>query len=535
MLRLAHIRLAMEHTEDDLKAAIVEALGIDEEDLVHYQIGRKSVDARKQHTIFFIYSVDVEIANEEIFLKKTKSSRKIGRTHETTYRFVGRAPDNPKSRPIVVGAGPCGLFAALTLAQMGFMPLLLERGKKVKERTRDVSLFWRTARLNPESNALFGEGGAGAFSDGKLATQIKDRENRCRKVLEELAAAGAPEEILYLNKPHLGTDLLIKVIGNLRQAIRSHGGETRFESRVVDILIDENEIRGVVLDSGETIRSDCVILAIGHSARDTYEMLSEKEVVLEPKPFSLGLRIEHPQRMIDAVQYGKFARHPKLGAADYKLAHHCSNGRSAYTFCMCPGGAVIAATSEAGCVVTNGMSFHRRDKPNANSALLVGVFPSDFPGNHPLAGVAFQRQWEQKAFELGGGNYRAPAQLVGDFVASRASKSFGEVEPSYKPGVTLCNLAFSLPPYVVETLRESIPIFDRKIKGFARPDAVLTGVETRSSSPVRITRGSSMESLSVAGLFPAGEGAGYAGGIVSAAVDGIKAAEAVARKYFQKN
>jgi uncharacterized FAD-dependent dehydrogenase len=334
MLRLAHIRLAMEHTEDDLKAAIVETLGIDEEDLVHYRICRKSVDARKRHAIFFIYSVDVEIANEEIFLKKAESSRKIGRTHETTYRFVGRAPDNPKSRPIVVGAGPCGLFAALTLAQMGFMPLLLERGKKVKERTRDVSLFWRTGRLDPESNALFGEGGAGAFSDGKLATQIKDRENRCRKVLEELAAAGAPEEILYLNKPHIGTDLLIKVIGNLRQAIRSHGGETRFESRVVDILIDENEIRGVVLDSGEKIRSDCVILAIGHSARDTYEMLSEKEVVLEPKPFSLGFRIEHPQRMIDAVQYGKFARHPKLGAADYKLAHHCSNGRSAYTFCI---------------------------------------------------------------------------------------------------------------------------------------------------------------------------------------------------------
>lgn len=531
MLRLADIRLAIDHTEDDLKAAIVEVLGIREEDLAHYRICRKSIDARKRNTIFFTYSVDVQVANEELLLKEHGSSQKIGPAPVAVYQFVCRAPDNVSSRPVVVGAGPCGLFAALTLAQMGFRPILLERGKKVKERARDVSLFWRTGTLNPESNALFGEGGAGTFSDGKLATQIKDRENRCRKILEELAAAGAPEEILYLNKPHIGTDLLIKVIANLRGAIESHGGETRFESQVADILVEEGRIRGVVLDTGETVLSDCVILAIGHSARDTFEMLSEKGIALEQKPFSVGLRIEHSQKMMDAVQYGKFARHPKLGAADYKLTHHCSNGRSAYTFCMCPGGAVIAATSETGCVATNGMSSHQRDRRNANSALLVGVGPNDFPGDDPLAGVAFQRRWEQKAFELGGGDYRAPAQLVGDFLASRSSKAIGSIEPSYKPGVTLCDLTPCLPPYVIETLHESIPVFDRKIKGFGRFDAVLTGVETRSSSPVRIIRDRSLESLSVIGLFPAGEGAGYAGGIISAAVDGIKAAEAVARKY----
>lgn len=535
MLRLTEIQLEIDHTEDDLKATIIAVLGISKADLIFYRISRKSIDARKRHTVYFTYSVDVQVANEALLLKKHGTSRTIGRAPETTYQLVGRAPDPLSLRPVVVGAGPCGLFAGLTLAQMGFRPILLERGKTVKERAREVSLFWKTGTLNPNSNALFGEGGAGTFSDGKLTTQIKDRENRCRKVLEELVAAGAPEEILYLNKPHIGTDLLIKVIANLRQSILSHGGEVRFESRVVDILAAERKIRGVVLDTGEKIRSDCVVFATGHSARDTFEMLLESGVTLEPKPFSVGLRIEHPQKTIDAAQYGRFAGHPKLGAADYKLAHHCSNGRSAYTFCMCPGGSVIAATSETGCVVTNGMSFHLRNGRNANSALLVGVVPSDFPGDHPLAGVAFQRQWEQKAFEFGGGDYSAPVQLLGDFLASRASKTLGAVEPSYQPGVTPCDLASCLPPYVIEALRESIPIFDRKIKGFAQSDAVLTGVETRSSSPVRVTRDRAMESLSMAGLFPAGEGAGYAGGIISAAVDGIRVAEAVERKYFSKS
>ncbi|MBN2320781.1 MAG: FAD-dependent monooxygenase [Acidobacteria bacterium] len=531
MLRLSDIRLHIDHSEDDLKTAILEALGIGREDLLNHRICKKSADARKRNAIFFNYSVIVEVADEESILKKFVESRKIGRAPDETYRFAGRAPDPLPFRPVVVGAGPCGLFAALTLARTGFRPILLERGKSMKERARDVALFWRTGILNPQSNALFGEGGAGTFSDGKLVTQIKDRENRCRKVLEDLVAAGAPEEILYLNKPHVGTDRLVKVIANLRQAILSSGGEVRFENRVADILVEEGGIRGVVLDTGEKILSRCVIAAIGHSARDTFEMLSDKGVVLEPKSFSIGLRIEHPQKMIDAAQYGRFEGHPKLGAADYKLTHHCSNGRSAYTFCMCPGGSVIAATSETGCVVTNGMSPGLRNRPNANSALLVGVVPSDFPDSGPLAGVAFQRRWEQKAFELGGGNYNAPAQLVADFLASRGSKSFGEIKPSYKPGVTLCDLAVCLPPYVTEALREAIPIFGRKIKGFSRPDAVLTGVETRSSSPVRITRGQNMESLSVAGLIPAGEGAGYAGGIISSAVDGIKAAEAVTRKY----
>ncbi len=534
MLRLSDIRLDFDHTEDDLKAAILETLGIGAEDLFDCRIRKKSVDARKRQAIFFIYSVDVEVANEQSLLKQLGDTQKIVQSPESAYRFVGKAPDDLPSRPLVVGAGPCGLFAALTLAQMGFRPILLERGKKAKERVRDVSLFWRTGKLNPQSNALFGEGGAGTFSDGKLATQIKDREHRCRKVLEELAAAGAPEEILYLNKPHIGTDLLIGVVSNLRKAIVAHGGEVRFESQVVDLLVEENEIRGVALGSGEEIPSSSVVLAIGHSARDTFEMLLRNGIALEPKPFSVGLRIEHPQKTIDEAQYGKFAGDPRLGAADYKLTHHCSNRRSAYTFCMCPGGAVIAATSESGCVATNGMGFHARNKPKANSALLVGVLPADFPNGSPLAGMAFQRQWEQKAFELGGGDYRAPAQLAGDFLTARESKSLGEVEPSYKPGVTLCDLAPCLPPYAIEALRESIPMFDRKIKGFSRPDAVLTGVETRSSSPVRITRGASMESLSVAGLVPAGEGAGCAGGIISAAVDGIKAAEAVALKFSRK-
>ncbi|MEJ2108743.1 MAG: hypothetical protein P8Z37_02305 [Acidobacteriota bacterium] len=531
MLRLNEIRLAITHTDEDLRSAILQTLGIEEGELLDYRIHKKSIDARKRRQIRFAYSMDISVVDEASLLQRHGQSGKVCRTPELSYQWAGRAPDNLTFRPVVVGAGPSGLFATLVLARMGFRPLLIERGRRVRERARDVAGFWKTGVLNPESNALFGEGGAGTFSDGKLVTQIKDRKNRCRLVLEELVAAGAPEEILYLNKPHIGTDRLIGVIRNLRNRILYLGGEVRFECRVVDLRIEKSAIRGVVLDTGESVESMVVVFAIGHSARDTFEMLLDKGIALEPKPFSIGLRIEHPQEMIDSVQYGDFAGNPELGAADYRLAQRCSNGRSVYTFCMCPGGTVIAAASEAGCVVTNGMSSHARNRVNANSALLVGIAPTDFSGEGPLAGLAFQRYWEKRAYDLGGGGYRAPAQLVGDFLAARVSRTLGDIEPSYQPGVSLSDLAQSLPEYAVDALREALPIFERKIKGFSRPDAVLTGVETRSSSPVRIIRNSSMESVSAEGLFPAGEGAGYAGGIISAAVDGIKAAEAIALKY----
>ncbi len=531
MLRLNEIRLDIDHSEDELKNAILKALGIGIEALRDYKVRKRSVDARKRHTLFFTYSIDVSVEDEARLLQRYGPQGKISRAQDTEYRLVGYAPDKLPARPVVVGAGPCGIFSALMLARMGFRPLLIERGRRVRERVQDVARFWNTGVLNPASNALFGEGGAGAFSDGKLTTQIKDRRNRCRKVLEELVDAGAPREILYLNKPHIGTDRLIDVIGGLRERIVSLGGEVRFEKRVDGIRTEGGRIRGVLLDTGEEIRSDQVVFAIGHSARDTYEMLLKKGVALEPKSFSVGLRIEHPQEMIDGIQYGRYAGNPRLGAADYKLSQHCSNGRSVYTFCMCPGGSVIAATSEEGCVVTNGMSSYARNNRNGNSALLVGVSPSDYPGEGPLTGIAFQRQWERKAYDLGGGDYRAPIQLVGDFLASQPSKSLGDIRPSYRPGVTLCDLTLSLPPYAVDALREAIPVFDRKIRGFSRYDAVLAGVETRSSSPVRIVRDTNMESISIRGLYPAGEGAGYAGGIISAAVDGIKAAEAIALKY----
>jgi uncharacterized FAD-dependent dehydrogenase len=533
MLHLNEIRLDIDHTEEDLKNAILQTLEIDVKDLCGYQIRKKSIDARKRHRVSYTYSIDVHVRDEAHLLQRHSQSGKVIEAPEISYRLVGRAPDSLPFRPVVVGAGPCGIFSALMLARMKFRPILFERGRKVRERAYDVARFWNTGVLNPESNALFGEGGAGTFSDGKLTTQIKDHNNRCREVLEELVAAGASEEILYVNKPHIGTDRLIGVIRNLRDRILALGGDVRFERRVADILVEEGAIRGIVLESGEEILTDSIVFAIGHSARDTYEMLLRRGVALEPKSFSVGLRIEHPQKMIDRAQYGKSAGNPRLGSADYKLAQHCSNGRTVYTFCMCPGGSVIAATSEAGCVVTNGMSSYARNNQNANSALLVGVSPSDYFDESPLAGLAFQRRWEQRAYELGGGNYRAPVQLVGDFLAFRQSKSFGDVKPSYKPGVTLCDLAHSLPPYAVDALRESIPLFDRKISGFSRYDAVLTGVETRSSSPVRIVRNKNMECTSLKGLYPAGEGAGYAGGIISAAVDGIKAAEAIALKYSQ--
>lgn len=467
------------------------------------------------------------MTDEPAVLKRLKGRRNIARSPDASYRFIARAPADLSLRPVVIGTGPCGLFAGLTLAQMGFRPIILERGRPVRQRTKDTFGFWHTGRLDPESNVQFGEGGAGTFSDGKLYSQIKDPQHRGRKVLGEFVAAGAPPEILYVAKPHIGTFRLVGIVEHMRATIESLGGEIRFGCKVSDIETDQGQVRGIVLAEGERMAADHVILAVGHSARDTFEMLHRRGVTIEPKPFSIGLRIEHPQSMVDRCMFRESAGHPLLGAADYKLVHHCRNGRSVYSFCMCPGGTVVAATSELGRVVTNGMSQYSRNERNANAGIVVGITPNDYPDG-PLAGIAFQRHWESRAFEAGGGTYEAPGQLVGDFLAGRPSTVFGSVLPSYTPGVRLGDLSACLPDYAVEAIREAIPAMDRQLRGFARPDAVLTGVETRTSSPIRITRNDEYQSVSTPGLFPAGEGAGYAGGILSAGVDGIRAAEAVA-------
>jgi uncharacterized FAD-dependent dehydrogenase len=448
---------------------------------------------------------------------------------DVSYKVVGQAPADLEQRPVVVGFGPCGIFAGLLLAQMGFKPIILERGTEVRQRTKDTWGLWRKSVLNPESNVQFGEGGAGTFSDGKLYSQIKDPKFIGRKVLHEFVKAGAPEEILYVSKPHIGTFRLTGVVENMREQIRALGGEVRFQQRVTDVLIEDGQLVGVELNGGEQIHSKHVILALGHSARDTFRMLHGRGVFMEAKPFSVGFRIEHPQSLIDRARLGKYAGHPKLGAADYKLVHHASNGRSVYSFCMCPGGTVVAATSEPGRVVTNGMSQYSRNERNANSGIVVGITPEvDYPGG-PLAGIELQERLESHAFVLGGSNYEAPAQLVGDFIAGKPSTELGSVEPSYKPGVALGDLALALPAFAIEAIREALPAFEKQIRGYSLHDAVLTGIETRTSSPLRITRNESMQSLNVKGLFPAGEGAGYAGGILSAGVDGIRIAEAVAR------
>ncbi|MCK9389515.1 MAG: NAD(P)/FAD-dependent oxidoreductase [Sulfuritalea sp.] len=538
MMRLTELKLPLDHTEVDLRSAILKRLGIAANELVGYSIFRRGYDARKPSAIVFIYTLDVEVRHEKALLARLENDRHVRPTPDTAYRFVARAPRTPATlRPIVIGSGPCGLFAGLILAQMGFCPIILERGKSVRERTKDTFGLWRQGQLDPESNVQFGEGGAGTFSDGKLHTQIKDPQHRGRKVLTEFVKAGAPEEILYVSKPHIGTFRLVTVVENMRAEIEALGGSIRFQSRVEDIDIEQGQIRGVTLADGETIAASHVVLAVGHSARDTFEMLHQRGVHVEAKPFSIGVRIEHPQSLIDRARFGRNAGNPLLGAADYKLVHHCANGRSAYSFCMCPGGTVVAATSEPGRVVTNGMSQYSRNERNANSALVVGVTPADYPGSQgengdplaaPLAGIAFQRHWEGLAFEAGGGNYNAPVQRVGDFLAERPSTTLGPVLPSYTPGVQPTDLARCLPDYVVAALRESLPAFGKEIAGFAMDDALLTGVETRTSSPLRITRNEELQSVNTHGLFPAGEGAGYAGGILSAAVDGIKVAEAVA-------
>jgi uncharacterized FAD-dependent dehydrogenase len=527
MLRITELKLPLDHPENMLRTAILDRLGISAKELITYTIFRQGYDARKRNAILLVYTVDVETTNEQAILNRLQDDPHISLTPDTTYRFVTQAPKALALRPIIIGTGPCGLFAGLILAQMGFRPIILERGKEVRERTKDTFGLWRKGLFNPESNVQFGEGGAGTFSDGKLHTQIKDPNHYGRKVLTELVKAGAPTEILHVSKPHIGTFRLVTVVEQLRETIESLGGEIRFQSRVDDIIIDNGQVRGVVLANGETINTGHVLLAVGHSARDTFKMLYERGVYIEAKPFSIGFRIEHPQSLIDTCRFGSNAGHPLLGAADYKLVHHCSNGRSVYSFCMCPGGTVVAATSEAGHVVTNGMSQYSRNERNANSGIVVGITPDDYPG-HPLAGIDFQRRLEANAFKLGGGTYEAPGQLVGDFLAQRPSSALGAVRPSYTPGVHLCDLSPALPDYAITAIREAIPAFDKKIKGFAMKDAVLTGVETRTSSPIRIKRNEHYQSLNTKGLYPAGEGAGYAGGILSAAVDGIKVAEALA-------
>jgi len=531
MLRLTEIKLPLDHAEGAVEAAILKRLEIEPRELAGFIVFRRAHDARKRSAIYLIYTVDVEVRDEEKLLARLEGKAHIARTPDMEYRFVARAPGQLTLRPVVVGTGPCGFFAGLILAQMGFRPILLERGKAVRERTQDTWGLWRKGVLDPESNVQFGEGGAGTFSDGKLYSQIKDRKHYGRKVLTEFVKAGAPDEILYVSKPHIGTFRLVGMVEKMRASIEALGGEIRFGSKVTDIEIEKRgeggQVRAVTLESGEVIRADHVVLAIGHSARDTFAMLHKRGVFMEAKPFSIGLRIEHPQSLIDACRFGAFAGNPILGAADYKLVHHCSNGRAVYSFCMCPGGTVVAATSEPGRVVTNGMSQYSRNERNANAGIVVGITPADYPGD-ALAGIDFQRHWEERAFEAGGGNYNAPAQLVGDFIAGRASTALGEVVPSYKPGVTPTDLRQVLPDYAYEAIREAIPAMAKQIKGYAMNDAVLTGVETRTSSPIRIRRGADYQSVNTRGLFPAGEGASYAGGIFSAAMDGIEVAEAVA-------
>ena len=530
MIRITELSLPLDAPPGALRAALLQRLRLRDDELLDFTVFKRSYDARKKHsTISFVHVVDIAVRDEAAVLRRCARDPQVGPAPDTSYRPIAQAPAGLQERPLVVGFGPGGLFAALLLAQMGFRPIVLERGREVRRRTQDTWGLWRRGVLDSESNVQFGEGGAGLFSDGKLYSQIKDPKFHGRKVMREFVAAGAPEEILYVAKPHIGTFRLTGVVARMRQQILALGGEVRFESRVDDLVLGDGQIEGVVLASGEVLHGRHVVLAPGHSARDSFRMLQRRGVFIEPKPFAIGLRIEHPQSMIDHARLGRYAGHPALGAADYKLVHHARNGRAVYSFCMCPGGMVVAATSEPGRVVTNGMSQYSRNERNANAGIVVGIDPgTDFPGG-TLAGIELQERLESQAFVLGGSDYRAPGQLVGDFLRGVPSTALGEVEPSYQPGVRLGDLSGALPSYAIEAIREALPAFGRQIAGFDREDAVFTGVETRTSAPLRITRDpATLQSLNVRGLFPCGEGAGYAGGILSAGVDGIKVAEAVA-------
>ncbi len=536
MIRVSELKFALDHSPAALPQLVCERLGIQLDELASCHVFKRSFDARGAQ-VRVVYIVDATLHSEALtqaLLTRHADHAHITPTPDMQWRAPVQAQSDLPVRPIVVGFGPCGIFAALVLAQMGFKPIVLERGTTVRQRTQDTWGLWRKGVLKPESNVQFGEGGAGTFSDGKLYSQIRDPRHLGRKVMQEFVKAGAPEEILIAAHPHIGTFKLVKVVEHMREQIIALGGEIRFEQRVTDVLIEAGHIRGLTVlnqATGESheLRADHVVLALGHSSRDTVEMLHARGVYLQAKPFSIGFRIEHPQGVIDRARWGKHAGHPLLGAADYKLVHHANNDRSVYSFCMCPGGTVVAATSEAGRVVTNGMSQYSRNERNANAGIVVGIDPAaDFPGG-PLAGMALQRALESNAYVLGGSTYEAPGQLVGDFIAGKPSTAFGSVLPSYKPGVKLGDLHAALPSYAIEAMREALPVFGKKIKGFDMPDAVLTGVETRTSSPVKITRGDDYQSLNVRGLYPAGEGASYAGGILSAGVDGIRVGEAVAR------
>lgn len=549
MLRLNELKLPLEHSEDDLRTAIIDRLAINADELLDYTVFKRSYDARKKSQILLIYQIDAEVPNatEKAVLAREGKNSLVTVTPDTEYKFVAHAnsdfPNAQQQRPIIIGFGPCGILTALLMAEMGLKPIVLERGQDVRKRTKATWGLWRERKLNTESNVQYGEGGAGTFSDGKLYSQVKDKRHLGRKVLKEFVAAGAPEEIMYVSKPHIGTFKLVKMVENIRARITELGGEVRFEQKVERIHREafpkggtggsengneQGQVTGLTLSNGDVLHSRHIVLAIGHSARDSFEMLLEEGVYIEPKPFSVGFRIEHPQSVIDQARFGDNAGNPILGAADYKLVHHCKNDRSVYSFCMCPGGTVVAATSEEGAVVTNGMSQYSRNERNANAAIVVGIDPErDYPG-HVLAGIDLQRKLEKLAYELGGKDYNAPAQLVGDFLKGKPSTELGSVIPSYKPGVTLLDLSVALPEFAVEAIREAIPAFDKKIKGFAMNDAILTGIETRTSSPICIKRGNDYQSINTRGLYPAGEGAGYAGGIFSAGIDGIKVAEAVA-------